>query len=233
MTEWDSNRTINHRNTTLAFAVGLVDAFTGGQPDADDVTVGLASEHVTPVTNPSGYYVFVNLDADAVTVVVDAEDLYHDERRTVVLSPSEDSPETATDREPTVVTDPSEAVMIELTPTPAYQFPSSSTVLRGHVETAEGAPVAGAQVSLREFDPVVETTETGEYALWVPATGEDVTRRDGQNVVVVGGEADTGRAIADGDGADPTLVVSHPEYDVSEQIEVTAGTKTVHYVTVE
>jgi hypothetical protein len=88
-------------------------------------------------------------------------------------------------------------------------------------------------VSLREFDPVVETTETGEYALWVPATGEDVQRREGRNVVVVGGNADNGRALADGDGTDPTLVVDHPDYDeVTERVAVDAGTKTVHYVTV-
>lgn len=232
MTDWDSNRTINHRKTTLAFAVGLVDAFTGGQPDDDDVTVELASEHATPVRNPSGYYVFVNLDADEVTVVVDADDHYRDERRTVHLSSSE-AEQAAPPDGTHVVTDPSVALTIELTPTPAYPFPRSATVVRGHIETADGDPVAGAQVSLREFDPVVETTETGEYALWVPATGEDVKRREGRNVVVVGGDADNGRALADGDGTDPTLVVDHPDYDeVTERVTVDAGTKTVHYVTV-
>jgi hypothetical protein len=236
MTDWDVTRTINDRQTTLAFAVRLVDAFTGGQPE--DVTVELADEPATPVRNPSGYHVFVNLDADVVTVVVDGDGRYRDERRTVVLPDAPDDATTPDDAAPSdetvVVTDASEPVEIELTPTPSYSFPKSTTVIRGHVETADGTPVAGASVSLREFDPVVETTETGEYALWVPATGEDVRRRDGRNVVVVDGSGGNGQALTDGDGADPTLVVRHLEYDErAEAVEVDAGTKTVHYVTVE
>lgn len=235
MTDWDSQRTIEHRQTTLSFAVGLTDAFTGGHPDHDDVIVDLVGERADPVRNPSGYYVFVDLEADVVTLVVDGGDEYADVRRTVVLDESAGAESTGgTDADTHVVTDPKEPLEIVLTPTPAYAFPGSTTVVRGHVEDAGGAPIAGASVSLREFDPVVETTDTGEFALWVPATGEDVQRRDGRNVVVVDGDAGNGRAIADGDGADPTLVVSHPDHgERAEPIEVAAGTKTVQYVTIE
>lgn len=242
MTDWNSNRTLQHRDTALAFAVGLTDPFTGDRPSADEVSVSLASEPVSPVRNPSGFYVFVNLDVDEVTVLVDGGDRFRDERRTVVLPSSTEAdrdaagidPDGGDDPETVVVTDPSDPVLIELTPTPAYRFPDSTTVIRGHVETADGTPVAGASVSLREFDPVVRTTETGEFALWVPATGEDVQRRDGRNVVVVGGTADNGGALADGDGTDPTLVVDLPDGgEISEQVEVRGGTKTVQYVTVE
>jgi len=246
MTNWHPPRTVDHREATLAFAVRLTDGFTGDRPE--DVTVSIDPVDVDPVLNPSGYHVFLDLDADAVWLTVDGGDDYVDERRRVVLDPDAadadpDNTEIAADPDenedvPTrVLDDSSDPIEIELTPTPAYAFPSSTTTIRGHVETADGDPVAGATVALREFDPVVETTATGEFALWAPVSAEHVVRRDGRNVVVVdsvGGNGTSGTALADGDGTDPTLVVDHPEYgETSEPVEVAAGDRTVHYVTLD
>jgi hypothetical protein len=247
MTDWHPPRTVAHRDTTLAFAVRLTDRFTGDRPDG--ATLSVDPVDADPVTNRSGYHVFRDVDADAVTLTVDGGDRYVDERRRVVLDPGADPDDPADDagaaatdddgeREavPTrVVSDPSDPLEIGLSPTPAYGFPSSTTTVRGHVTDADGDPVAGATVALAALDPVVETTETGEFALWVPVSAEHVVRRDGRNVVVVDSLAsDGGTALADGDGTDPTLVVSHPDYgETTEALEVAAGTRTVRYVTLD
>jgi len=245
MTDWHPPRTVDHREATLSFAVRLTDAFTGNRPE--DVTVAIDPVDVDPVLNPSGYHVFLDLDADAVTLTVDGGDDYVDERRRVLFDPEAADADPGSDTAvagdddgseavPThVVEDPSTPLEIELTPTPAYAFPSSTTTVRGHVEDADGDPVAGATVTLREFDPVVETTDSGEFALWAPVTAEHVVRRDGRNVVVVDsidGNGTSGTALADGDGTDPTLVVEHPDFgETTEPVEVAAGARTVHYVT--
>mgnify|MGYP000342022061 CR=1 FL=1 len=250
MTDWHPPRTVAHRETTLAFAVRLTDGFTGNRPDG--ATVEIDPVDVDPVLNRSGYHIFLDVDADAVTLTVGGGDDYVDEHRRVVLAHDGEgataddatADETATEFDeagdaPThVVTDPADPIEIELTPTPAYAFPSSTTTVRGHVEDADGDPIAGATVALREFDPTVTTTDDGEFALWVPATTEHVVRRDGRNVVVVdsvdtGGNAG-GTALADGDGTDPTLVVDHPDHgETAEPVEVAAGSRTVHYVTLD
>jgi hypothetical protein len=239
MTDWEAPRTVEQRGRSLAFAMRLVDVFTGDQP-TDDVTVETDHPDVTPVRNASGYVCFLDVDAEAVTVTIDGGDRYVDERRRVRLDANAADGSATTDRDAsdvdppvTVVSDPSEPVVVELSPTPAYEFPDSTTLVRGHVRNGDGDPIAGARVSLREFDPVVETTASGEYALWVPVTAEHVRNRDDRSVVVVDGLTDTGRAAADGgSGTDPTLVVSHPsEGETAEGIEVQAGTRTVHYVT--
>ncbi|MEF8783312.1 MAG: hypothetical protein V5A39_02205 [Haloarculaceae archaeon] len=246
MTDWEPPRTVEHRETSIAFAVSLVDGFTGNRPDSG-ITVALESVDAEPVANRSGYHVFLDLAVDEMTLSVGGGDRYVDERRRIVIADSEDrpnaddppdraeaAPAAADGIETSVVSDPAEPIEIELVPTPAYEFPPTATVVRGHVEDANGDPVTGATVSLREFDPEVETTDVGEFALFVPVTAEDVRRREGRNVVVVGGGAGNGRALTDGTGTDPTLVVDHPDgTETTRQIEVAAGTRTVHYVTVE
>lgn len=233
MTDWKNPRTVSHRDTSLSFAVRLEDAFTGERPD-EGVGVALASGAAEPVRNASGYLLFLDLSADVVRLTVDGGDRYRDETRTVVLDG--EPPDDAPDEDVVVVADPSEPVVVELSPTPAYEFPSSATVVRGHVRDAAGDPVEGARVSLREFPGRTTTTDTGEYALFVPVSAENVRRRDGENVVAVDGdEPADARAVADGGPAsDPTIVVTHPDYDeVTERVEVAAGTRTVHYVTIE
>lgn len=238
MTDWNPPRTVEHRGRSLAFAVQLVDQFTGDEP-ADGVTVEAESIDGSPVKNPSGYYLFLDLEPSEVTLVVDGGDRYVDQRRRIVVDEGGDADAAgrSSGEEPPVhvVTDPSDPLVVSLPPTPAYEFPGTSTVLRGHVRDGDGEAVERASVSLREFEPVVETTGSGEYALWVPATAEQVLRRDGRNVVVADGVTGNGRRAADGGGGtDPTLVVSHPDYgEVAERIEVPAGTRTVCHVAFE
>lgn len=232
MRDWRSTRTLEHRGNSLGFAVRLEDAFTGSQP-SEDITVSLAEVDVEPVRNPSGYHVFLELPVETVTLTVDGGERYFDEQRRVDLSgemTADDDPSTV------VVEDRSDPVVVELTPTWAYEFPDTATTIRGHVEDADGGPIEGATVAIREFDVATWTSEAGEYALFVPVTSEHVVRQNGRKRVRVDGDADSnGRGVANGGtGHDPTLVVTHPSYpEVAEQVEVEAGTRTVHYVTLE
>jgi hypothetical protein len=239
VTDWRAARTREHRDTSLGFAVRLVDAFTGDGPTGD-VRVALADVDATPVENPSGYHVFLELPVETVTLVVDGGDRYFDETRRVVLSDEESATADAGDGDPptVVLPDRSTPAVVELTPTPAYGFPATATTVRGHVEDANGDPVEGATVRLREFDPVTRTTATGEFALFVPVTAEDVVREGDAKHVRVDGRSDpdaNGPGVANGGtGRDPTLVVSHPSYaDVEERIAVAGGTRTVRYVTLD
>jgi len=229
----DSPRTTEYRETTRGFAASLTDAFTGDRPSGVEVTLDPVDDD--PIVNPSGFHVFLAFEPDEVLLTVDGGDRYVDERRRVLLGEAAreaDEADGADGPPVAVVDDPTEPVEVELTPTPAYEFPPTTTVLRGHVRDGDGDPVVGAEVRLREFDPVVETTEAGEYALFVPATSEDVTRRDGQNVVAVD-DGNGSRPVADGGtGVDPTLAVRHPDYgERAHRVEVAAGTSTVHHVT--
>lgn len=230
MSDWRAARTVEHRDTSLGFAVRLADARTGERPSAD-VEVSLAALDVEPVVNPSGYHVFFELPVETVTLVVDGTERYFDEERRVHLhgeAPPADDPTGV------VLDDRTIPVVVELTPTPAYEFPETATTVRGHVETDDGAPIEGAIVTLPAFDVATRTTATGEYALWVPVTSDDVVRENGRKYVRVdGGAGENGRGVANGRaGRDPTLAVTHPSYpDHEEQLAVEAGTRTVHYVT--
>lgn len=231
MRDWQSTRTLEHRSTSVGFGVRLEDEFTGARPSGE-LTVSLEEVDAEPVRTPSGYHVFLELSVEAVTLTVDGSERYFDERRRVDLSG-----EASADADPStvVVDDRSEAVVVELTPTWAYAFPDSATTVRGHVEDADGDPIEDATVRFREFDVTTRSSATGEYALFVPVTSKTVAREDGRKRVRVDGVgADSnGRSVADGgSGHDPTLVVTHPSYpDAEERIEVEAGTRTVHYVT--
>lgn len=232
MRDWRSTRTLEHRGRSLGFAVRLVDVFTGSEPSGT-VTVSLVDGDVEPVRNPDGYYVFFDLPLETVTLVVDGGERYFDERRRIELSSEADE---AVDPSTVVVEDRTEPVVVELTPTAAYEFPASATTVRGHVEDADGDPVEGATVTFREFDVATRTSEAGEYALFVPVTSECVIRVDGRKWVRVDGDGDAaGRGVANGGtGHDPTLVVTHPSYaEVAQRIEVAAGARTVHYITLE
>lgn len=237
VTDWRTARTVEHRGSSLGLAVRLVDVFTGERPAAD-LSVSLAESDAAPVFNPSGYHVFLQLPAGSVTLVVDGDERYFDERRRIHLSGEPTDAAADADGAPPSVAldDRTTPVVVELTPTPAYEFPDSTTTVRGHVEDADGAPIKGATVSLPEFDVATQTTETGEYALFVPVNSADVVRRDGRKFVRVddgdAARAD-GRGVANGGtGHDPTIAVTHPSYPGREErIAVEAGTRTVHYVT--
>ncbi len=234
-----NKRTKEHRGRTLSLAVELRDAFTGNHPSGSP-EVSLKVSYKSPAKNPSDFYVFVDLEPEAVTLQVEDGDRYFDVEQRVILphgDPDDAGPEDV------VVDDPYNPVTIEMTPTPSFKFPKTSTHIRGMVTNVDDDPVAGAEVSIPEFDLTTRTTEDGEYAVLLPITSKDVVKTNGKKMVRVNGDgrrkSDNGSAISNGnyngdDGNDPTLEVSHPDFgSSSERVEVESGGRTVHYVTLE
>lgn len=177
-TAWETVTRMSETTTNLSFAVLLVDAVTGGRPTGD-VSVGLATAPDAAVENPSGFHLFLDLETDPVTLVVDGGDRYVDERRTVYHVGSPPSDEAGVE-----IDDPGTPVVVTLAPTPAYQFPAGTTRLRGTVtDGTDDTPVGGATVSLEGFDGKARTTDAGEFALHVPATAKHVVRVDGTQLV--------------------------------------------------
>ena len=129
MSERDDAVAAGTTTTRLSLAVKLVDAFTGGRP-AGTPRVSLADVDADPIEKPSGYRVFLDLDAGPVTVDVDGGEPYLDARREDVDAVDLSDPDT--DLDPS---DPDTlpVTTVELLPAPPYRFPAGATLVRGHV----------------------------------------------------------------------------------------------------
>ena len=176
-TDWEQVTHVGTMRTTLSFAVEVVDPVTGTRA-GDEVTVSLTDAPADPVTNPSGFRLFFEVETDPVTVAVDGGDRFFDAETTVDhggLHTGDEPPDP-----------PVEQVM--LTPTPAYEFAPGTTLLRGVVADGplpDGEGVGDATVSLAEVpteDESVEapTTDGGEYVLPIPVSAERVVTDDGE-----------------------------------------------------
>ena len=204
--------------TSLSLVVWLTDGFTGGKPVGNPtVTVdGVEAD----ARNPSGHYLFFDLQSDEVEVVVDGTDRYFTESMEIDLSnpddwagadresdggaedaepadsgpamsaaggpsattpaggspsaPGGDAPEESEEQEAVPRYD--ELLTVEVTPTPAYEFPSWVTLVRGRLTDSDGHPVVGATVSATEFDHQTSTDARGEYVYYVTAlTADELT----------------------------------------------------------
>jgi hypothetical protein len=183
---------------TLSLAVSLRDAVTDQRPRGDPrVTVdGDEPDTVTP----SGYRVFLDREADTVTVAVDGGDRYLDDEQTI-------------DR---LSHDPTDAVTFELRPAPAYQFQSGATLIRGRVTDDADEPVADATVSVQGLSRTARTDTRGAYVYFFAAgtDGEVVERGDRMVIEVAGG--------------DPTIEATHPDHGTaSASTELEEGSTAV------
>lgn len=255
-TEWEQATNVATLRTTLSFAIDLVDPVTGTRP-GEDVTASLTDAPADPVTNPSGFRLFFEVETDPVTVAVDGGDRFFDEQTTVAhggLHTDEEPPDPPVEQ-------------IELTPTPAYQFAPGTTLLRGVVTDdplPEGEGIGDATVTLADVPTENETVEApttdgGEYALRIPVSAERVVSDNGdQWLDTAGGSQSPGNSNGppgngngppgnggngpngnDGNGGGnaefepPTheVTVSHPGYaDSTAEIPIRAGTITRHDV---
>ncbi|GCF15391.1 hypothetical protein Harman_33260 [Haloarcula mannanilytica] len=250
-TEWEKATNVATLRTTLSFAIDLVDPVTGTRP-WKDVTVSLTDVPADPVTNPSGFRLFFEVETNPVTVAVDGGDHFFDQQISV------DHGGLHTGDEP-----PDPPVKeIRLTPTPAYQFTPGTTLLRGVVSDnplPSGDGVGDATVSLADVPTENEsveapTTDGGEYVLRIPVSAERVISDNGdQWLDKAGGSQSSGNGNGppgngngppgngngpnDNGGNDefdpPTheVTVSHSDYaDSTATIPIRAGRTTRHDV---
>lgn len=196
----------------LALAVVLTDSVAGGQPSGDPV-VRVAESDERPIRTKSGHYLFFDLPEKEVTVTADAGDQYRNATKTADLDPAGGARDTGTPFE------------VPLKPTPAYEFPSGLTRVRGTVLDGT-TPVPGATVSVAVpgHSRTVETTDAGEFVHYFDVNASTIERYDP-------------------DPNDPTNPVerrykpggSHPEFTVdgdpgtfTENVVVVVGTCTTY-----
>lgn len=256
-TDWERATNVGTLRTTLSFAVEVVDPVTGTRA-GDDVTVSLTDAPADPVTNPSGFRLFFEVERDPVTLAVDGGDRFFDDETNVDhggLHTGDEPPDPPVER-------------VVLTPTPAYEFAPGTTLLRGVVTDGplpDGEGVGDATVSLAEVpseDESVEapTTDGGEYVLPIPVSAERVVSDDGEKWLdTAGGSQSPGNSNGNGNGPPgngngppgngngppgngngsddefepPTheVTVSHRDQDDSTaEISIRAGTTTRHDV---
>lgn len=176
-TEWEQATNVGTLRTTLSFAIDLVDPVTGTRP-REDVTVSLTNVPADPVTNPSGFRLFFEVETDPATVGIDGGDRFFDQQKSVDhggLHTGDEPPDPPVKR-------------IRLTPTPAYQFAPGTTLLRGVVsddplpggEGIGGATVSLADVPIENESIETSTTDSGEYVLRIPVAAERVISNNGE-----------------------------------------------------
>lgn len=196
-TDWEQATRLGTLRTTLSFAVAVVDPVTGRRA-GDDVTVSLSDSPADPVTNPSGFRLFFEVETDPVTVAVDGGDRFYDEATTVDhggLHTGDEPPDPPVEQ-------------VVLTPRPAYEFASGTTLLRGVVTDGplpDGEGVGGATVSVADVPTENEsveapTTDGGEYVLPIPVSGERVVSGGGEKWLDTAGG---GQSPGNGNGNGP------------------------------
>lgn len=181
------------RERTLSLAVGVRDFVTGSSP-VEDAVVTVEGVARSEAPSESGYHVFVDADVPAspFTVTVTCGDRYFEAERTVFVSRDGSSPPSDGPPSTVVLDESSPAFDVRLVPTPSYDFPPTTTVVRGflrrpapenppHPETAvERARrgIGGAELSIERLDYAVRSTRSGEFALPIPLDGPVGTERE-------------------------------------------------------
>ena len=195
----------------LSLAIELIDGYTGQQP-VRPPSVRATDPPASFVRTPHGAHVLVNLAAsvDSVAVRIDDHPGYLPVETTIDDVLAEPDP----DYVPTSIT---------LTPSPAYRFEPTATLVHGTV-TADDDPVPGATVRVAgpaEPDDAVHprsratrTDGNGAFvAFFRSLTDDDVAAAydDGP---------DLGRRVVHVEGEQPEVRVTHPDTAVTQATPV-------------
>lgn len=203
-----TTRSLGSFSSGLSLAVQPVDRYTGGTPAAD-LRVRIEGRDAEPIRTPSGFHVFLDIEAGTETVVVEGSSRYVDGRETGVEVIDLSDPGTTVDpADPATL--PVETV--KLAPSTAYEFPAGATLLRGVVTDPSDEPLPDTAVSATGTESETRTDENGEYVLFFdPVTDDDVAVRSGTSVVQA-------------DGDPPELTVDHADHGTTSQsLEDAAG----------
>jgi len=193
----------------LSFAVLPVDDFTGERP-LNTLKVSLQEPYREGIPNNSGYYLFLDLDANAkYTIVVESDsDQYANYETTIDMATLR--------QDPTFQKNP--VIPVSLLPNTAYPFSPQTTLIRGIVQTAvassgaNNTPVAGAEAKINERNLTYITSEKGDYIFYFKKLRtEDIIEEEVQP-----GQGKK-RFIKMGTSSLFTLVVNHPDYTEFKQ----------------
>lgn len=130
----------------------LTDAFAPGESLQGRIDILLNGKRYEQRRTPEEFIAIIGLPVGGYTVTIDADfyDLYE-----------------PTSIDTTLLTPLEEAVPLTLRPNADYRFPERTTLLRGVVEDASDAPLAGVQVLVQSggAGQVAFTDEAGRYVL--------------------------------------------------------------------
>lgn len=184
-------------STKLSLAVYLIDSYTGRRISGD-AEVSLKGLNIKPVRNPSGYYLFLNIPEGVYTLQVTGGEYYFDEEKDEVRLSDLDRK------------DP--VILITLTPTPAYPFSLSATLIRGCVRDNHGRGIPYANVKIKGRNIRTTTAENGEFVIYFEGLKkDDVVTTEGKKLVKIKGN-------------NPVLEFMHSDYKKkTKTVEIEEG----------
>jgi hypothetical protein len=166
--------------TTVSLVLSLVDELTNAPPQGS-IRIDMDGDRNQPVRNPSGYYVFTDLEDGTHTLATESQYYFPESRTIEVPLPDPKNP----------------VIQVTLKPMPCYPFPEHATLVRGLVTPPPVPPAAVTAGTLGE----TLTDEKGEFALHLPEaeTGFitlEITRGPDRRVLTI--SVEKGKAVNGG-----------------------------------
>ena len=186
--------------TKLSMAINLIDDYTSSGV-VNNLDVLIKGHNVKPIKNPSGYYLFLDLPDDKYNIEIKGGEYYFDEEKEAVRPHNLDELNPVID--------------ITLKPAPPYHFPSTATLIRGHLEDSGGGGIPGAMLKIKGFDAKTRTNDKGEFIIYFKGLKKnDVVTVDGKMLVKINGN-------------NPVLEIKHPDHkSLTKTVEVVEGNTT-------
>ena len=184
----------------LSLAINLLDDYTSREV-VNNLDVSIKDSNVKAIRNPSGYYLFSDLPDDNYTVLVKGGDHYFDEENKVV------KPDDLDELNP--------VIDLTLKPAPSYIFPSTATLIRGHLKDSGGGGIPRAVLRIKGFDALARTNDKGEFVIYLKGLKKN-------NIVTV-----DGKVLVKVKGKDPVFEIKHPDHKIlTRTVEVVEGITT-------
>ena len=184
----------------LSLAIYLIDDYTS-RGVIGNLDVSIKDHNVKPIRNPGGYYLFFDLPDDNYTLQIKGGEYYFDEERKAV------KPDDLDELNP--------VVDIVLKPAPPYHFPSTATLIRGHLEDSLGIGISAAVVRIKGRNTLTRTNDKGEFVIYLNGLEKnDVVTVNRKMYVKINGK-------------NPVLEIKHPDHkNLTKAVEVPEGTTT-------
>ena len=191
---------IGSLTSKLSLAIYLIDDYTS-RGVIGNLDVSIKDHNVKPIRNPGGYYLFFDLPDDNYTIQIKGGEYYFDEEKEAV--------------KPDELDELNPVVDIVLKPAPSYHFPSTATLVRGHLEDSWGGGIPGAVLRIKGRDTLTRTNDKGEFVIYLKWLKKN-------DIVMV-----NRKMLVKINGKNPVLEIKHPDHkNFTKTVEVPEGTTT-------
>lgn len=169
----------------LSVAIQPIDDFSEQRFLLGQTKVFLKEYNKAALQNPSGYYVFLDLNVDTFTVGIENRNYFSEEVEV-------DIPH---------ITTKYPVVTVRMKPNYFYPFPLRSTLIRGKVVNKEGNPVSGASIEVYRSNIINKSEQDGRFVLYFdPLTEDDIKIENGRRYVKINSSVNI------------RLEIKHPNY---------------------